>query len=312
MKADSIVAISGGTISLAVTGDDSEGIRARHTVAISGGHLSIVVIGHGSKAIKGRRYTEDSTVLNGGFVHISGGEGDIHVLGEGLADGQGGTTPCVGISTDADFSMTGGEFFIEALGLETLPLEIAGSDNRSDGTITIARAPWRTNAFNYPYDMTAYVVVHANGVPVSNYGNKAIGAFIGEECVGYGMFDNTSYGIMRIRNHSTAQQAVTFKVYDYATSKEYAAQADRDVSFISMASIGTPSSPIVLSYTPRGLLGDVNLDGDVNITDVTLIVNYILHNDTEHFHIENADLDGSNDINITDVTLVIDIILGGG
>jgi Fic family protein len=69
---------------------------------------------------------------------------------------------------------------------------------------------------------------------------------------------------------------VTFKTYDYDFGRAFDATADRDITFTPTASIGTPSDPVVIGYTARGLMGDVNLDGMVNITDVSLMVNYIL------------------------------------
>ena len=56
------------------------------------------------------------------------------------------------------------------------------------------------------------------------------------------------------------------------------------------------------------LIGDVNNDGLVNITDVTLLIGYVL-NDEGGIVIENADLNNDGDINITDVTLLISQVL---
>ena len=312
LKADSIVSIKGGVVNLMVTGDDSEGIRARHTVDIAGGQTSIIVTGNGSTGIKGKRYTTGSTVLNGGFVTISGGTTEVHVLGGAYNDEAGATIPCTGIRADADLTMTDGEVDVYAMGLETLPIDVTGTDDRSGGTLRIIRTPWHTNAFDYQYDMTLYVVVEADGQRLDDYSTKAVGAFIGEECVGYGVFEDTNYGIMRVRSNSTEQQEVTFKTYDYDFGRAFDATADRDITFTPTASIGTPSDPVVIGYTARGLMGDVNLDGMVNITDVSLMVNYILSHNTEHFYFPNADIDGSNTVNITDVTQVVNIILNPG
>ena len=309
LKADSIVSIKGGVVNLAVTGDDSEGIRARHTVDISGGHTSIIVTGNGSTGIKGKRYTEASTVLNGGYVNISGGTTEVHVLGDAFEDEQGATILCTGIRADADLTMADGEVDIFAMGLEAIPVTVTGNDDRSGGTMRIVRIPWHTNAFDYQYDMTLYVVVEADGQRIDDYSTKAVGAFIDGECVGYGVFENMDYGIMRVRSNSTGQQEVTFKTYDYDAALAFDATADHDITFTPTASIGTPSDPVVIGYISRGLLGDVNLDGTVNITDVTLIIEYILKHSTDHFYFPNADIDGSHTINITDVTLVINIIL---
>ena len=58
-------------------------------------------------------------------------------------------------------------------------------------------------------------------------------------------------------------------------------------------------------------LGDVNGDGIINVTDVTMLVNYILGMEDEHFILENADITRDGIISVTDVTALTDIILGG-
>lgn len=55
-------------------------------------------------------------------------------------------------------------------------------------------------------------------------------------------------------------------------------------------------------------IGDVNGDGTVNISDVTLLVNIILGNATDPYG--NADVNGDGTVNISDVTLLVNIILG--
>ena len=57
------------------------------------------------------------------------------------------------------------------------------------------------------------------------------------------------------------------------------------------------------------LIGDVNGDGDVNITDVTLLVNHILGNADDNFIIANADINGDGNVSITDVTGLVNVIL---
>ena len=57
--------------------------------------------------------------------------------------------------------------------------------------------------------------------------------------------------------------------------------------------------------------GDVNGDGEVNVTDVTLLVNHILGKADESFSIGNGDVNGDGEINVTDVTALVNLILGG-
>ncbi|MGM9868050.1 MAG: dockerin type I domain-containing protein [Sodaliphilus sp.] len=55
------------------------------------------------------------------------------------------------------------------------------------------------------------------------------------------------------------------------------------------------------------LRGDVNLDGKVDVSDVTALVNIILNNDASNLEI--ADLNGDSKIDVSDVTALINIIL---
>lgn len=63
------------------------------------------------------------------------------------------------------------------------------------------------------------------------------------------------------------------------------------------------------------LLGDANGDGAVNIADVTVTVDYVLTGDSSFIKLENANVngdfteDGTPDVNITDVTLIVNLIL---
>jgi len=58
------------------------------------------------------------------------------------------------------------------------------------------------------------------------------------------------------------------------------------------------------------LTGDVNDDGEVNIGDVTAIIDYLLGNASDTFNIEAADVNGDGEVNIGDVTAIIDMLLG--
>ena len=56
---------------------------------------------------------------------------------------------------------------------------------------------------------------------------------------------------------------------------------------------------------PQSLSGDVNRDGEVNISDVNALIDYILSGAT----INVADINGDNEVNISDVNAEIDMIL---
>lgn len=58
-------------------------------------------------------------------------------------------------------------------------------------------------------------------------------------------------------------------------------------------------------------LGDVNNDRSIDVTDVTLLVNYILGNVSSSFIIDNADVNKDGEITVADVTSLVNIILNG-
>ena len=58
------------------------------------------------------------------------------------------------------------------------------------------------------------------------------------------------------------------------------------------------------------LRGDVNDDGNVTISDISTLIDYLLENNPQPFNLANADVNGSGNITIGDVTALIDILLG--
>ena len=62
---------------------------------------------------------------------------------------------------------------------------------------------------------------------------------------------------------------------------------------------------------PVGLRGDVDGDGDVNIADVTALIDYLLSGDATGVNLDAADCDKDGDVNIADVTSLIDYLLSG-
>ena len=75
---------------------------------------------------------------------------------------------------------------------------------------------------------------------------------------------------------------------------------------------GGTSDPGYFTYKASILLGDVNGDGDVNVADVTALVNIVNNVQIENgqWIIENADVDGSGEVTSDDVPALVSIILG--
>ncbi len=59
-------------------------------------------------------------------------------------------------------------------------------------------------------------------------------------------------------------------------------------------------------------LGDVNNDGSVSISDITLAVNYILGKASDKFHASHGDMNNDGEINIADLSEMVEIILNSG
>ena len=314
LKADSLLRVTGGQVSIAVPGIDAEGIRSSYEMQQEGGLINIVVTGDGSKGIKANKADGNTgaTVLGGGSFIVSGGETEIHVLGGSIVFAD-DVDKCMGISVDADFIQTDGTLSIIALGLEASTYKIKGTENRTGGSFEIIRAPWNMNPLGYQYDMSAYVTVKKGGKPLTDYTSMAVGAFINGQFAGYAVFLDQDYGIMRIRNNNaTDSKSITFKLYDYNEEKEYKLTTATNVAYVSASCVGTPDKPLTLSYEAQNMiLGDGTGDGTVDISDYIGVANYILGIPQTGFNVDAADVNKDGVIDISDYIGVANIILTG-
>ena len=83
--------------------------------------------------------------------------------------------------------------------------------------------------------------------------------------------------------------------------------------YLALHDMGTNAGTIAVTYRRPDMpgCGDTNGDGGINISDVSILVNYILTNSSQAKDIWNADLNGDGDFNISDVTLLVNLILTG-
>lgn len=80
---------------------------------------------------------------------------------------------------------------------------------------------------------------------------------------------------------------------------------------VAMAMAATyPASYYTIASETATVAGDVNGDGQVTATDITLLYNVILSNN--HSGVVNGDQNGDGDITAGDVTLVYNVMLSGG
>ena len=62
---------------------------------------------------------------------------------------------------------------------------------------------------------------------------------------------------------------------------------------------------------PNSMLGDVNMDNQVSIGDVTALIDYLLSEDSTSINLSNADINQDQAVSIADVTALIDMLLAG-
>lgn len=90
-----------------------------------------------------------------------------------------------------------------------------------------------------------------------------------------------------------------------------------EVRLINLNTPGTPESPgIEVNFDDVQLwtgcfgAGDLDDDGDVNLTDLQLLVDVLLESDMEPLHIERADANCSDDTDGEDIAVFVDLLLG--
>ena len=186
-------------------------------------------------------------------------------------------------------------------------------------TLAILFATVQTFAQTYTYDSNYRLtkVLYGNGVTV-NYTYDALGNRLTKKVTGASAQTFTITTTVTPVGSGTVTGGGT---YNNGTTVELNAIPNAGYEF-SRWSDGVTDNPRSFTVTSEleltahftkvsvSLLGDVNMDGTVNITDVSRIVEYVLGRSPSNFNSANADLNGDGTINITDVIMVVKIILG--
>lgn len=74
---------------------------------------------------------------------------------------------------------------------------------------------------------------------------------------------------------------------------------------------GGPSNPGYFTDKNAGQRGDVDGDGDVSISDVSLLIDYLLSGSATDFNLVGADADQDGEVGIADASAIIDYLLSG-
>ena len=67
---------------------------------------------------------------------------------------------------------------------------------------------------------------------------------------------------------------------------------------------------VTVAIEQAHVLGDLNGDGNVDVTDVSILIDVVLGKDVTLADGANTDLNSDGNVDVTDVSLLIDIILG--
>ena len=110
-------------------------------------------------------------------------------------------------------------------------------------------------------------------------------------------------------------------VTNYSPTYFYGTPKDENVSLYTSWDYGewatefVPFMPKVdFTYqkgeTPEVIRGDVNMDKNVTIADVTALIDYLLSQNATGISVDAADCNLDRDVTISDVTCLIDFLLG--
>ncbi|MBR3451793.1 MAG: BspA family leucine-rich repeat surface protein, partial [Muribaculaceae bacterium] len=130
------------------------------------------------------------------------------------------------------------------------------------------------------------------------------------------MFTNC-YNLNYIRvgsGWSTAAVTSSTEMFNYCTNLVGGQGTTYDANHIDKAYAhidGGPSNPGYFTAKNAGLRGDVDGNGNVNISDVTALIDYLLSGNASGINLSGADCNQDSSVNISDVTSLIDYLLSG-
>ena len=142
---------------------------------------------------------------------------------------------------------------------------------------------WRSERHSVSYNMLTdgtirVVVVSTDGVPFYDYNGQILS-----------MVFNLDNGLSE-GDYMLAMKNIEMTTTDYETLR--------------------PEDQYIMVHVKDLLMGDVDSNGQVNVTDVVMIIDNILGKSQWNFNAEAADVNYDTYINVTDVVMVIDHILG--
>jgi hypothetical protein len=176
-----------------------------------------------------------------------------------------------------------------------------------------AQSHWAFDYNQYQYQMTVWFVLQNDEVtlPVTDFNNYEVAAFVGDECRGVGTVvtggGNTVCQII-VRSNVTTGEKITFKCYDKTAMEEKDLYGNA-VQFSSDGIVGMPSSPYVLDLVQKYIPGDADGDGVVDLTDVVAVFEFFMNGEYPGLVAAAADYDGDGVIDLTDAVLIFEFYM---
>ncbi len=302
LKCDSVFNMTGGTINITVNGQDAEAIRANYEAILHGGEININIAGDGSKGIKCKNKvlgSSDGHVFNGGTITVDSTKCTVYIHANDLVDAETGEIDKIrAISADKDLTLNNSDIEIYAYGTLSNPIHSDAEVICNGGKLSVNQAPWKFYFREFRYYMSTYVGLKLDDTQVKDLSGYAIGAFIGDECVGVAID-----GYLRIYSHKNDGSEVTFKVFDLTNRQPLTVlSVSRPVRFTNGISIS-----LVTLNCRSSLPGDANGDGSITFADITALINIILGKSTDIYNAADVNNDGS--VTIADVIVLINFIL---
>ena len=126
----------------------------------------------------------------------------------------------------------------------------------------------------------------------------------------YYSIDNGPYQVAHMRATGVPDEYVGYiKGYHQASEVNYYVFGADESGHRYQQPVFGELDPHHFTVSMSFILGDVNDDGNVNIADVTKLIDYLLGITSSPFDISAADVHSDGAINIADVTALIDLIL---
>ena len=320
------ITIEGGTIT-ATGGDRGAGIgtglvdvgtATLDNITIKGGNITAkggeYGAGIGTGLVDGGTVTLGDIIIEGGSITATGGD-----FGAGIGTGYvgyGGTAKLGDITIKGGSITATGGMFGAGIGKGAVD-----SENITIGTLTIyddidlvyatgngnpgisEEVVYKHGETNVTGNASYYFIINHDDFSDVIKARKYAITLVNEE----------QHGTVTVAESAKCDESVTITVTPdsgYMLDTIEVKDANGNDVPLSDMSFTMPKSDVTITVTWKlaGVKGDVNRDGNVDISDVVALVNIILNSSSDHQ--AEADLNNDGNIDISDVVALVNIILG--